>query len=87
MNLITDKSLQSKFSDDVLGLIASKKAHKASGNQDGEESVSYLLTTLRQDKGWKIPGNPGDFEDTLTAAGFTLRESFAGRSRRVYVTI
>jgi hypothetical protein len=80
-------ALAPKFAEAVLSQIAGRRAHKAAGNRDDEESLSFLRTCL-EEKGWKNLGHASDFEDALTAAGFALREVFVGRgSRRVYVGV
>ena len=84
------------FADDVLHLLATRgrHAHKPSGTNAGELSLSDLLTCMRNgdsiprrwtgltDTGWNA-----NVRDYLKAAGFTLREVKAGRSVRNYVSL
>lgn len=89
-------TVPANFTDDVLHLLATrgKLAHKASGTNAGELSLSDLLTCMRNgdgiprrwtgltDSGWNA-----NFRDTLRAAGFTIRVHYAGRSVRNYVGV
>lgn len=87
MNLISTPDTQAEFVDAVLKIIASARAHIRSGNLDGEESVSHVRDELSY-KGWRRLGSPGDFEDTLIAAGFSIRSTNVGNgTRRAFVGV
>jgi hypothetical protein len=89
VNLINDKQQLAAFAEDVFSILAKAPYEdKRTGRRAGEESVSYILTTLRE-KGWRIPGQIGDFEDTLEAAGFSLRRVTkpSGIILRTFVTL
>lgn len=74
------------ITDLIIGRLSTSRAHRASGNLDGEESVSYLIIHLREN-GFKVGGHIGDFEDFVKALGFSIRENVAGRSVRRYVGV
>lgn len=70
----------------ILNHLAKAKAHKPAGTRDNEESVSYMLTLVR-DAGYTVGGSLSDFESLLEALGFTIREQKTGRNYRRYVTL
>jgi len=85
--MLTPAQILAKFDNDVLELISTSTAHKASGNRDGEMSVSYLMDGMRL-KGWKGLGTSSNFEEMLEVSGFTLRRVYKGVNLvRTYVTI
>jgi hypothetical protein len=93
---MTTVTVPAHFADDVLHLLATRgaQAHKPSGTNAGELSLSDLLTCLRngdgvprrwtnlRDSGWNA-----NFRDLLEAAGFTIHTRHAGRAVRNYVTV
>lgn len=77
-------ALKARFVDDVLDLLPST----------GEQSISFLLSEMRQMKGWRGIGTLGNFESLLEEAGFCFRReyktAFGGRTSylvRTYVTV
>jgi hypothetical protein len=86
----------SAFTDDVLHLLTTRGrlAHKPSGTNAGELSMSDLADCLRQGDGIKrqytnirLSGWGETLEDLLKANGFTVHERKAGRSIRRYVSV
>lgn len=86
LNENTTESVRKDVTDIVLNYLAKKRAHQASGNLDGEESVSYLLNELRY-RGFRVGGTLQDFEDFMVSLGFTVREHIAGRAVRRYIGV
>lgn len=78
----------SRLTDDVLEILSKNRlGHEKSGTRPGEESLSFLIDSLRW-KGWKNLGRPGDFESELVRLGFSIREEYRGRGfRRAYVHV
>lgn len=73
--------------DAILNHLAKCRAHKATGNVDGEDSVSSIMDSLRR-AGWKGLGRNGDFEHTAKTLGFTLRRTYKGVNViRTYISL
>jgi hypothetical protein len=61
-----------------------------SKRQDGRESVSYLVSIIRQDMRVKFPTRQIDAESMFEALGFKLDRAYAANSRCIratYVTL
>lgn len=84
--LRTSEKNRAAVSELVLNRLAKAKAHQASGTRDNEESVSHMLTLVRE-AGFTVGGHLSDFEYFLEALGFTIREHVAGRAVRRYVSL
>lgn len=97
MTAFATTALKSKFTDDVLALIAAYgAAHQRTGNRDGELSMSHLVDMLRHGDratGYSMWSNlrTGGFgytvEDMLREAGFSIRTQLNGRAVRTYVGV
>lgn len=64
------------------------KANKKVGNEDKEESLSFLISVLRG-KGWTGFGNLSESKDLMKELGFAVRVRYIGArgTRRIYVGV
>jgi len=80
-----NETTSAKFQNAILEIISKALAHEKTGNRDGEQSVSYVLSELRY-AGWRNLSNTNRLEDLAKAAGFTVREEYRGNGqRRAYI--
>jgi len=71
-----------RITADITELLSHTRAHQKTGNRDGEEAVTTLVSRLRDEKGWKFPTRPNAAEDAFALLGFTIREEHRGRGQR-----
>ena len=55
------------------------------GRRDNKESISFLMSALR-DRGWRNIGRLSEFERWLTDAGFTVERVYVQNSNCVRAT-
>lgn len=79
------KPMTTELKTAAISFLATRRAHTATGNRDGEESASFLSLTLRG-MGWRVPSHPGRFAAYMEAHGFSVRSHWAGRNLRTFIS-